>query len=849
MVLAWVAVAAAIPGSPAAAQERLPGDLVPPPDVSDPPVEMAPGTRYAAGPGWRWFFGARHRDVWTTPVEVPVLDPDSVGGGLRPVRRGGGLQTLTLHFRDAEGRYYLFRSVDKRISPALPEDLRNTPVGEVLQDQTSAMHPGGAWVVDRLARAIGVPRTPPRLYVMPDHAVLGREHRDFAGRLGMLVESPDHGPDGTLRFQGSDRVLSSEDLLPLLRSSPANRVDAVAVLEARLLDLLVGDPDRGLRQWRWLRYGAPGAWTWKGFPMDRDLAFIMGDGLVGQVGRRVEPKFVRFTTRIDDEALTEAEPELDRLLLAGLDRATWDSAVARVQAALPDSVIDAAVASMPPGWREADSGFLTRRLRRRRDALGEAADRFYRRLAREVDVQATEAPDTARIEIEPGGDVLVTLTGARKDAAEYFRRRFQPFQTREVRVFLRGGQDLAVVSGGDSPILVRVVGGSGDDVLVDATSASGGVAFYTHGGNDRVIRGADTRVDPRRWEPRAVTAYRHEEDEAFRDFGPPEWSGDVLLDYRDGAGVVLGAGFQRTSWGFRRDPWSRRSGIGLAVGTRNGGIELTVEDAFRPEGSRTFVETVAVVSRDLSGERFYGFGNDSERVDSDRALVLGDDVRLRVDLRRPLPGGFLAVGPRVQYRKPEGEPGGPLAVEDPLGAAGFGQIGAGLRTVLGAGGAGGPAVDLSLSTEAYPALWDAADAFGTAEVAGRGTLPLGTSVLRLRSGGRAALGSFPFHEAAFLGGRETLRGFPHRRFAGDRAAWGGAEWRVGLGRLTLLTRGDVGVLGLLDAGRVWLDGDSPEGWHTGYGGGVWFRSLGFTGSVVRARGEEGRWYLELTSSF
>ena len=31
----------------------------------------------------------------------------------------------------------------------------------------------------------------------------------------------------------------------------------------------------------------------------------------------------------------------------------------------------------------------------------------------------------------------------------------------------------------------------------------------------------------------------------------------------------------------------------------------------------------------------------------------------------------------------------------------------------------------------------------------------------------------------------------------------------------------VGILGFADAGRVYVDGESPGGWHTAMGGGFW----------------------------
>jgi hypothetical protein len=33
------------------------------------------------------------------------------------------------------------------------------------------------------------------------------------------------------------------------------------------------------------------------------------------------------------------------------------------------------------------------------------------------------------------------------------------------------------------------------------------------------------------------------------------------------------------------------------------------------------------------------------------------------------------------------------------------------------------------------------------------------------------------------------------------------------------------VFGFADAGRVYMDGESPGGWHTGVGGGIWLGVL------------------------
>ena len=130
-----------------------------------------------------------------------------------------------------------------------------------------------------------------------------------------------------------------------------------------------------------------------------------------------------------------------------------------------------------------------------------------------------------------------------------------------------------------------------------------------------------------------------------------------------------------------------------------------------------------------------------------------------------------------------------------------------------------------------------------------GYVPLSAVTLALRAGGRRVWGPAPIHEAAMLGGRSTLRGHEWNRFAGDAVAYGNAELRMPLARVELLTRGDLGVIVLADAGRVWVDGDSSGAWHTAAGAGLSFQTMAKAVSVVYARGEVRRVYAYLGFPF
>jgi hypothetical protein len=47
---------------------------------------------------------------------------------------------------------------------------------------------------------------------------------------------------------------------------------------------------------------------------------------------------------------------------------------------------------------------------------------------------------------------------------------------------------------------------------------------------------------------------------------------------------------------------------------------------------------------------------------------------------------------------------------------------------------------------------------------------------------------------------------------------------------------DLGLLGAVDVGRVYVDGSSPDGWHNAFGGGFWiaFHTISADIRVVQA---------------
>ena len=216
--LVWGVIACSLLDPPLSAQAGGPA-----PPTSDS-VTVVSGQQYEAGGLFMTFMGRGYRDLWTTPIRVPVADLSRWGGGgLTPFDVGGGQTTQTLHLRGADGRRYVLQSVDK--SPgALGEELQGTPVEAIIQDQLSSFHPSGAVITARLLEAVGVLHPQPLLVLVPDSPQLGEYRDQFAGMLALFEERPDDGPDGGAGFAGSRRIVQTPDLFDELEEDPGDRV-------------------------------------------------------------------------------------------------------------------------------------------------------------------------------------------------------------------------------------------------------------------------------------------------------------------------------------------------------------------------------------------------------------------------------------------------------------------------------------------------------------------------------------------------------------------------------------------------------------------------------------------------
>ncbi len=881
LVLAFAAPSGAAP------QENPPGvgsrihRSAPPPGAR---THLAvPGERFRAGAFRRWFYGDNYRDLWTTAVEFPVLDLDTVGGGLTPLRTGGFGQSISLHFTGKDGLRYTVRSLDKDPTRRLADELKNSLISDVLQDLISTLMPAAALVVDPLMEATGILHSEHTLAVIPDDPRLGEYREDYAGLIGSLQIHPSEGPDDTPGFAGSRKVSGTETVLEDIEDSACERVDARAFLKARLLDFLINDKDRHAGQWRWARLPGGDCYIWLPIPEDRDQAFIHYGGFAMAVARRFIPSAIDFDyTYPNLIGLTGTGWELDRQFLVELDKPAWDEVVESFREELPDSVIEKAVRRLPEPYYVIVGAELEAKLKARRDALPEFVDRYYALITRQAEIQATDEDEYARFEHLANGDLVVTV-GLLEDSGEraeppYFQRTFRHGETSEVRLYLRGGADRAEVVGEEGSITVRVDGGGGSDTFINSSEAGASrTRFHDHRGDNVFTRGSGARIDerPYRRPPSPGGSGTPTNLRFALDWGMMGRTHPIVQANPD-VGVLVRMLHSRTYFGFRKDPYASRHTFDVGLASRDYKPFASYEGVFRQLWSNVDLR-LALEYSGLVVTRFTGFGNDSrlERPSSfykvrQGTFLFAPALRFRAggqdpdedadgtDVRR----SELAVdlGPVIKWSNTpldENSDNFIGSLDQPLyGTESFGRMGA--QSSIRYEGRDSPAFPTRgflarVTAAGYLGAWDAESAFGSVDGELRTYLAARVPTnptLALGVGGKKVWGKYPFLESAFVGGPDqvgfsqeqgTVRGFRQNRFAGDASLYATAELRLKVASVNVVVPGEFGLFAAADVGRVYYsdDSDRADDWHRGTGGGLWLsfleRRTAFSVSLMKGR--------------
>lgn len=809
-----------------------------------------------------FLFGRKYRDFYQMEIEVPTLKLDTMYGGLKAIRAGGGMQSNSLRLVNPEGKEYVLRSLKKNTTRFLqslyPEiymeqQFKETGASKFLYDHYTSSNPFYPFIVDELSEAVGLSHTDPQLFYVPKQENLGKYNSNYGDEFYMLEERPMSEQAFQPNFgEGSD-IISSMDLIREIQKDEENIVDEKAFVRARIFDLLLGDWDRHQDQWRWAEHKEGNRNVFRPIPRDRDQIFARYDGVLLKILLNIPA--IRHFQHFDEEPkslkwLNKSGFPLDVAFLRNMTEEDWLEEAKFIQENLTHEAIDRAFAELPQNAQNELTQEVIENLKIRRGKLDIWAKERYFFLQKQIVLTGTNKKEKFLIQRMPEGKTEVKIIRNKKAGEELvFERIYSSKETQEIWIYGLDDDDIFEVKGeGNQLIKIRLIGGQNHDVYKIDNGKS--VIVYDYKSKKNTIENSgNARI--KRNDAYHLNTY---------DFYKPKYNvffGYPNVGYNPDDGVKLGANLSYEINGFNRDPFSQKHQINAMVYFATSGFELGYEGEF----VNAFPNWNLVLKAGMTSPNFsfnyFGYGNESLNQEVDSELEM-DFHRVKMQtlsfsptlVRKGVYGTEIKLGAKLESNKVEKTDGRWVSLSPEIPESIFDQHYFGTTEV-----------GFSYSNydnKAFPTLGFTFDAQANWTVNLEETeknflkleghmgfthkiIPSGKLVLATLFHGNWIIGDdYVFYQGARIGGNKGLRGFRNERFLGNSSYHQTSDlrWEIGKGKGLIPVK--YGLTGGFDYGRVWLDGENSDKWHTSFGGGIWLNAAEMTSlSINLFHSEEG----------
>ena len=797
-----------------------------------------------------WLWGERYRKYFGTEILAPTVNLDTLYGGLKPVRKGGGHQSKSLRLVDNDGKEYVMRALRKNAVQYLQAvafkdkyiegQFNDTYTEKLLMDVFTGSHPYAPFTIATLSDALGIYHTNPILYYVPKQLALGDYNSEYGNELYMIEERASDGHGNLESFGYSNTLISTDDLLKNLRKNDTHYVDERAYVRARLFDMLIGDWDRHEDQWRWAVFkDKNGNDMYRPVPRDRDQAFsIMADGFLLNIATTLVPA-LRLMQSYDEELRSpkwfNLEPyPLDMALINNADRTLWEAQAKHIQQNLTDSIIDKAFTYFPEEVNDETVDIIKRKLKGRRSNLNLISDNYYRHINKYAVITGTDKDDWFELERMPNGKTKVTayriINGVKGRIIH--DRIYNKTETKEIWIYGLDDEDNFEVKGnGDNYIKIRLVGGQNNDRYDISNGSKTFVYDFKSKKNTLINKKGRIRFK----DDYETNIYNYKKlKNSSNQFIP-------TIGSNPDDGFKFGLSNTFTLYGFERNPFTQQHTLAASYYFATRGYDISYNAEFANIIGNMNLGIEGKFTSPNFSSNFFGFGNSTPNFDDDLGLDY-NRVKLRTIkisptlIWRGISGASFKTA--ISYESVEVEETEGRFINDYLNTNdGISQAFFGGEVTY---------QYENYDNKAFPTLGMMTSLKAGFKINEK-DLDRGFAYLipeigfdnKLVSNGRLVLATklkahlnfgddFEFYQAANIGANNGLRGYRNERFTGKNAFFQNTDLRFNFRKLkTGLIPLQIGLYGGFDYGRVWVANDlvsdpdyNSETWNTSIGGGI-----------------------------
>jgi predicted phosphohydrolase len=809
----------------------------------------------------KFLFGQHYRKYYSLPIEAKTATLDTLFGGVKPTREGGGHQSKSLRLVDANGKEYVMRALKKSTSRFLQsvvfkdqfvlDQFDDTYAEGFLFDFYTTSHPYTPLAIGNLADKIDVAHTNPLLYYIPKEPILDGFNSNFGDELYLVEEQLSGNQKNTKSLGKPLDIISTDDVMKNMHKDEKYTIDEPAYIKARLFDMLIGDWDRHSDQWRWGEYKENGKTVYKPIPRDRDQAFTKYDGallslLMNMPALRHQQSFKEGIKNV--KWLNREPYPQDIAFLKTADEKEWITQAKYIQEHLSDADIDAAFISLPKEVQDETMEDIKRKLKIRKTKLQHYAKEYYSVLQKTVLIVGTNKKDKFTITHTSKNNTEVAVYRLKKEGGELlYTKNFTAEKTKNIWIYgLDDDDEFEVKGDSKSGIMIRLIGGQNKDT-------------YTVE-NGQKIKIYDFKSKPNSYtlDPKAKTFLTDDYEPNFYSYQKVKYnafSGFPFGGYNPDDGVKLGFIANYTINKFKQSPYTQKHTLKANYLFATSGYELTYNGFFPKTLGKWDFEIESKFTSPNFTINYFGYGNETVNNDD----IYGMDYnRVRLRTLKAAPSikkvgrygseiSFTTTFEKLRVEETTGRFINIPGVVNPNVFDNQQYVGAAIKysfenydvpslPTMGFGFsvAGSWKMNVDHTQTNFPTL-DAKINFNH-KIDPKGQLVL-AAILKSKV---LFNNNFEFYQGATLGGDYDLRGFRNERFLGKASFYQSTDIRWNIGKIKKsIVPMSYGILGGYDYGRVWLNGEGSKKWHQSVGGGIWINALNvITGRITYFKGTD-----------